>query len=63
MTLAAPYPAELLRVAKRVVWYDTPEATLADLPTFLTHVMVYGSAADVATVEKHIPLEEFRRST
>jgi hypothetical protein len=27
MTLTAPYPEELLRVAKKVVWYDRPEQT------------------------------------
>ena len=61
MTLTTPYPAELVRVAKKVVWYDLPEATLADLPTFLAHVMVYGSASDVATVERYVAPEEFRR--
>jgi hypothetical protein len=29
MTLTAPYPEELLRIAKKVVWYDRPEQTLA----------------------------------
>jgi hypothetical protein len=61
MTLVAPYPPELIRVAKKVVWYDCPESTLADLPTFLTHVMVYGSPADVAVVERFVPPEEFRK--
>ncbi len=61
MTLTAPYPEELLRVAKKVVWYDQPEDTLGDLKTFLTHVMVYGSAGDLAIVERYVPLDEFRR--
>ena len=61
MTLAAPYPVELLRVAKKVVWYDRPEETLADLPNFLAQVMVYGSAADVEAVERYVPAEEFRK--
>ena len=61
MTLTAPYPAELLRVAKKVVWYDSPEETVSDWRTFLTHVMVYGSPSDVATVERYVPSEEFRR--
>ena len=60
MTLRAPYPAELLRVARKVVWYDKPEETLGDLRTFLTHVMVYGSSADVAVVEQYVQEEEFR---
>jgi hypothetical protein len=61
MTLTPPYPSELIRVARKVVWYDRPEETLADLPTFLAHVMVYGSPADVAVVERFVPAEEFRR--
>jgi hypothetical protein len=47
MRLTVPYPAELLRVARKVVWYDKPEQTLADLNTFLSHSMVYGSSADL----------------
>jgi hypothetical protein len=61
MTLTTPYAAELLRIAKKVVWYDSPEATLTDLPTFLAQLMVYGSPSDVATVERYVPPEEFRR--
>ena len=26
MKLAVPYPAELLRVARKLVWYDKPES-------------------------------------
>ena len=62
MTLTAPYPEELLRVARKVVWYDRPEQTLSDLNTFLTHLMVYGSAADVTVVERYVPEDEFRRA-
>ena len=61
MTLTVPYPADLVRVARKVVWYDSPLDTLADLTTFLTHLMVYGSPADVAVVEQYVPVEEFRR--
>ena len=61
MTLAVPYPAEVLRVGRKVVWYDEPEHALADLKTFLSHLMVYGSAADVAIMERYVPVEEFRK--
>src|SRR5581483_10059422 len=61
MTLPVPYSADLVRVARKVVWFDDPERTLADLPTFLAHVMIYGSTTDVATVERYVPSEEFRR--
>ena len=61
MILTPPYPAELRRVARKVVWYDSPDETLADLPTFLTHLMVYGSSTDMKVVERYVPLKEFRR--
>jgi hypothetical protein len=61
MKLTTPYPPELLRVARKVVSYDNPDRTLADLNTFLSHLMVYGSFQDVAVVERYLPDEEFRR--
>jgi hypothetical protein len=61
MTLEAPYPVELLRIARKVVWYDSPEATLGDLKTFLAHLMVYGSPSDVATVQRYVSEGEFRK--
>ena len=60
MKVAPPYPSELLRVARKVVWDDAPERTLDDIPTFVAHLMVYGSPADVQVVEKYISREEFR---
>lgn len=62
MTGTLPNSAELIAIAKKVVWYDSPENTLADLPTFLAHVMVYGSPGDVKVVEQYVPTEEFRRA-
>jgi len=52
----------LLRVARKVVWYDAAERTLDDIPTFLAHLMVYGSPADVKLVEQYISPEEFRKA-
>jgi hypothetical protein len=37
-------------------------ATLADLMTFLAHLMVYGSSGDVSVAERYVPAEEFRRA-
>ena len=60
--ITPPYPAELLRIARKVVWFDQPEETLRDLKTFLAHLMVYGAPAEVAAVERYIPQEEFRKA-
>jgi hypothetical protein len=61
VTLTSPYPAELLQVARKVVWYDRPEEALGDLPSFLAQAMVFGSPADIAAVERFVPAEEFRK--
>ena len=61
MRLTTPYPDELLRIARKVVWYDAPEETLADMKTFLAHLMVYGSPSEIAVVERYVPAEEFRK--
>ena len=61
MKITVPYPADLLRIARKVVWYDQPEQTLAHLDTFLAHLMVHGSPADVAVTGQYVPPEEFRR--
>jgi hypothetical protein len=59
MTIPEPYPADLVRIAHKVVWYDSPERSLSDLRMFLAHLMVYG-APDVAVAEQYISREEFR---
>ena len=61
MNLTPPYPAELLRVARKVVWYGSPEETLSDLTAFLSNLMVYGSSEDVAITEQYVPAEELRK--
>jgi hypothetical protein len=62
MTIAEPYPAELLQIARKVVWYDAPEQTLRDVKTFLAHLMVYGAPDDVAVAERYISQEEFHQA-
>jgi len=61
MTLAEPIPAELTRIARKVVCYDSAEQTLRHMPTFLAHLMEYGTTADVSVVEHYVPDEEFRK--
>jgi hypothetical protein len=61
MMITEPYPAELIRIARKLVWYDAPEETLQDLKTFLSHLMVYGSPADLAVVDVYVPPDEFRK--
>jgi len=62
MKVGSPYPPELLRVARKVVWYEAPERTLEDIPVFLAHLMVYGSRHDVELVKEYVSPEEFRQA-
>ena len=52
-TAAADVPQTLRDVARRVVWFDSPEQTLANPQLFLAHVMVYGTLEEVLAVRQH----------
>jgi hypothetical protein len=42
-----PATPELLRVARRVVWFEEPSRALDDPLQFLAHVMVFGTVEDL----------------
>ncbi len=54
-------PAELLRVAERMVWFKPPEETLADPVLFLSHLMTYGTVDDLRVVRTHFTDEQLRQ--
>ena len=41
---------DLTSVAKRVVWFKSPEDTLQDKNFFLAHVMIFGTLRDIQVV-------------
>lgn len=53
-------PPELLRVARRVVWFQPPEATLRDPVLFLNHAMTYGTIEELRTIRSHFGDHELR---
>lgn len=57
---ALPVTPELLRVARRVIWFDEPERALADPVQFLTHVMVFGTVEDLTALRGIVGKHEFR---
>jgi hypothetical protein len=54
-----PLTPELLRIAPRVVWFEEPEQALANPVRFLTYLMTYGTAEDIATVRKFVAKQDF----
>jgi hypothetical protein len=55
-----PKSDELLRVARRVVWFEEPEQALADPVRFLAHVMTYGTVEDLVALRGIIGTDEYR---
>jgi hypothetical protein len=57
-----PLPAtpELRAVARRVVWFEAPDAALADPLHFLAHVMTWGTPEDLAALRGVVSPEAFR---
>lgn len=51
---------DLMKVARRVVWYDAPAQVLGTPAVFLAHLMTYGTIQDVVTAEKYFSAEDFR---
>ena len=61
MTTPDP-PTDLLRVAKRMVWFKTPEETLAEPFLFLSYAMTYGTVDDLRVARAHFTDEQLRQA-
>jgi hypothetical protein len=57
---ALPWTPELLRVARRVVWFEEPERALADPIQFLAQVMVFGTIEDLKALQGIAGKNEYR---
>lgn len=60
MTPVSP-SRELLGVARRMVWFKPPEATLRDDVLFLNHLMTYGTIEDLEVARRFYD-DDFRRA-
>jgi hypothetical protein len=57
---ALPPTPELLRVARRVVWFEEPARALADSLQFLAHLMVFGTVEDLAALRGIVGKDDYR---
>jgi hypothetical protein len=55
-----PTTLELLRVARRVIWFEEPERALADPVQFLAHVMVFGTVEDLKALRGIVGKDDYR---
>jgi hypothetical protein len=52
----------LCSVARRLVWFKSPEDALADPYLFLGHVMTFGTIEDVRIVKASLGIDAFREA-
>lgn len=57
-----PQTQELKNVARRLVWYKSPEQALEDPYLFLAHVMTYGTLEDIITVKDSLGIAAFKEA-
>jgi len=59
-----PFPEtpDLLAVARRIVWFDPPEATLAQPVRFLVYLMTHGAPEDLRHVQAVASEGQFREA-
>ncbi len=58
--IALPHTAELLDVARRVVWFQDAEQTLQRPNTFLAYLMTFTMPSDFAIVRRYVSMDDFR---
>jgi hypothetical protein len=54
------YSEDLLKVAKRVIWFQKPEEALNDKIHFLNYLMTYGLEEDIAIAYKYYNKDDFK---
>ncbi len=57
-----PRNPDLLHLAPRILWFEAPEKALADPVRFLTYLMTYGTAEEIAVVRRYLELDDFREA-
>jgi hypothetical protein len=57
-----PLAADLLDVARHVIWFEPPEQALADPIRFLAYLMTYGTIEEIVVVEQYVAPDDFREA-
>lgn len=59
MTIYLPKTPELLKIARRVVWFKEPENTLENPYHFMAYLMTYGFYEEIKVVKQYLKPEQF----
>ncbi len=51
--------SELIEMAPRIIWFETPVQSLQDPIRFVSYAMQYATHDDMMTIRKHLSDDEF----
>lgn len=54
------HPDELVAIAKRVVWFESPEESLREPKRFLAYLMTYGTLEEILVTRNYFSDDDFR---
>lgn len=57
-----PLTPETCDVARRVIWFESPEQALADPTRFLAYAMTYARHEDMRIVRRYVSDDDFREA-
>jgi hypothetical protein len=58
MKPVVPNP-DLLSLAPRIMWFESPQQALSDPVRFLAYLMTYGTPEDIAIARRYFTLKDF----
>jgi hypothetical protein len=57
-----PLTPEIAAIAKRVVWFEEPEAAVTDPIRFVAYAMTYGRYEDISVLRKYLTESDLREA-
>jgi hypothetical protein len=57
-----PNNRDLLTLAPHIVWFEPAEQALSNSIRFLAYLMTYGTAEEIAVVQRYLDLDDFREA-
>jgi hypothetical protein len=57
-----PHNPDLLRVAPRVIWFESAEEALANPLRFMAYLFTYGTLEDIQVVKRYLDHDDFREA-
>jgi hypothetical protein len=57
-----PLTPQMLDVAPRIIWFESPERALADPVRFMAYAMTYARHEDMKLIREHVSDEDFREA-